>query len=63
MIIDTQYQRETIENYPIIGANLTLLPGVTIGRVAVVVAGLVVTKNVSAGMMAVENPTRNRELP
>jgi len=53
----------TIEDYAVIGANVTLLPGVTIGRAAVVAAGSVVTKDVPAGMMAVGNPARLRDVP
>ena len=53
----------TINDYAAIGANVTLLPGVTIGRAAVVAAGSVVTKDVPAGMMAIGNPARLRDLP
>jgi len=53
----------TIDDFAAIGANVTLLPGVTIGRAAVVAAGSVVTKDVPAGMMAVGNPARLRGLP
>ena len=53
----------TIDDYAAIGANVTLLPGVTIGRAAVVAAGSVITRDVPAGMMAVGNPARLRDLP
>ena len=53
----------TIENFAAIGANVTLIPGVTIGRGAVIAAGSVVTKDVPPGMMAVGNPARLRPLP
>lgn len=53
----------TNEDFAAIGANVTLLPGVTIGRAAVVAAGSVVTKDVPAGMMAIGNPARLRDLP
>ena len=53
----------TIDDYAAIGANVTLLPGVKIGRAAVVAAGSVVTKDVPAGMMAMGNPARLRDLP
>lgn len=41
-----------------IGANVTLLPGVTIGEDALVGAGAVVTKDVAAGAIVVGNPAR-----
>ncbi len=53
----------TIEDFAAIGANATLVPGVHIGRGAAVAAGSVVTKDVPAGMMAMGNPARIRELP
>ncbi len=39
-----------------IGANVTILPGLTIGEGALVGAGSVVTKNVSAGAVVIGNP-------
>jgi UDP-2-acetamido-3-amino-2,3-dideoxy-glucuronate N-acetyltransferase len=41
-----------------IGANTTILPGVTIGTGAMVGAGSVVTKDVPAGVTVVGNPAR-----
>lgn len=41
-----------------IGANATILPGITIGENAMVGAGSVVTKNVPAGEVWVENPAK-----
>lgn len=41
-----------------IGGGVILLPGVTIGKGAVVAAGSVVTKNIPAGMVAAGNPCR-----
>jgi len=41
-----------------IGANATILCGVTIGERAMVAAGAVVTKDVPAGALAVGNPAR-----
>lgn len=41
-----------------IGANCTILPGITIGAHAIVGAGSVVTKSVPAGAMVYGNPAR-----
>lgn len=41
-----------------IGANATLLPGVTIGEEALIGAGAVVTKDVPPGVVVVGNPAR-----
>ena len=41
-----------------LGANVTVLPGVTIGDEAVIGAGSVVTKDIPAGVIAVGNPCR-----
>ena len=41
-----------------IGANATLLPGITIGEKAMVGAGSVVTKDVPAGALVVGNPAK-----
>jgi acetyltransferase-like isoleucine patch superfamily enzyme len=41
-----------------LGANVTLLPGVTIGEGALVGAGAVVTKDVPPGQVFVGNPAR-----
>jgi len=41
-----------------IGANCTLLPGVEIGRNALIGAGSVVTKSIPAGMVAAGNPAK-----
>ena len=41
-----------------LGANSTILPGITIGEFAMVGAGAVVTKNVPAGAIVVGNPAR-----
>ncbi|WP_421183980.1 sugar O-acetyltransferase [Aeromonas hydrophila] len=48
----------TIEDRVWIGGGAILLPGVTIGREAVVGAGAVVTKDVPAGARVVGNPAR-----
>ncbi|UYZ82832.1 N-acetyltransferase [Entomomonas sp. E2T0] len=41
-----------------IGANATLLPGITIGENAIVGAGSVVTKNVAANTTVIGNPAK-----
>ncbi len=43
-----------------IGANATLLPGITVGRNAMVGAGAVVTKDVAPDAIVVGNPARVR---
>lgn len=48
----------TIGNRVWIGANVTILPGVTIGDEAVIGAGSVVTKDIPAGVVAVGNPCK-----
>lgn len=52
-----------IEDDAAIGANVTILPGVRIGKGAAVAAGSVVTRDVPAGMMAIGSPARLRPLP
>ncbi|MFB2733549.1 acyltransferase [Shewanella mangrovisoli] len=52
------FSRITIEDYASIGANATLLPGITIGKHAMVGAGSVVTKNVPAYAVVVGNPAK-----
>lgn len=51
-------QRITIEDGVWIGAGAIVLPGVTIGRNAVIGAGSVVTKDVPADVVAFGNPCR-----
>lgn len=43
-----------------IGANATILPGLTIGEGAVVGAGSVLTKDVPAGVVVIGNPAKIR---
>jgi UDP-3-O-[3-hydroxymyristoyl] glucosamine N-acyltransferase len=50
----------TIEDEVAIGSNVTLLPGVTIGRTAVVGAGSLVTKDVEPGATVFGTPARPR---
>jgi UDP-2-acetamido-3-amino-2,3-dideoxy-glucuronate N-acetyltransferase len=52
------WPRTIVEDGASIGANSTLLPGITIGARAMVGAGAVVTKNVPPGVVVVGNPAR-----
>ena len=52
------FSRTTVSQGASIGGNATLLPGVTIGRGAMVGAGAVVTRDVPAGAIVIGNPAR-----
>lgn len=54
----TQFYGVTVHDGASIGANATLLPGVTIGARAMVGAGAVVTKDVPARAVVVGNPAK-----
>jgi UDP-2-acetamido-3-amino-2,3-dideoxy-glucuronate N-acetyltransferase len=54
----TQFSGVTIHNGASIGANATLLPGITVGERAMVGAGAVVTKDVPARAVVVGNPAK-----
>lgn len=56
--INLQEEEVTIEDDVWIGANSTILKGVTIGKAAVVGAGSVVTKNVDAFTIVAGNPAK-----
>ena len=53
----------TIEDDVSVGANATLLPGVTVGEGAFVAAGAVVTKDVPPATLAVGTPASHEPLP
>lgn len=53
-----QFQRIVIKRGASIGANATILGGVTIGEGAIVGAGSVVTRDVPPGMVVRGNPAR-----
>ena len=49
-----------VRTYATIGANATILPGLTIGRGAMVSAGAVVTRNVPSHALMIGNPARRK---
>ncbi len=51
-------QGVVVEHDAVIGANVTILPGVCIGHHAFIGAGSVVTKNVPSGVIVAGNPAR-----
>ncbi|MFC4357814.1 acyltransferase [Halobium salinum] len=53
----------TLEDDVSIGANATILPGVTVGEGSFVAAGAVVIEDVPPGSLAVGVPAQIRELP
>lgn len=53
-----QFNGITIQNGASIGANATLLPGITIGEKSMVGAGAVVTKDVPARALVIGNPAK-----
>ena len=55
-----QFSRTTVRAGASIGANATLLPGIEIGRGAMVGAGAVVTHDVPPGVVVTGNPARIR---
>lgn len=52
------FQPIHIEKNVWLGANVTVLPGVTIGEGSIIAAGAVVTKDVSANMIAAGVPAK-----
>ena len=53
----------TIEDHVTVGANATVLPGVTLGEGSFVAAGAVVTEDVPPSTLAVGTPAKHRPLP
>jgi UDP-2-acetamido-3-amino-2,3-dideoxy-glucuronate N-acetyltransferase len=49
-----------VQRYATIGANATILPGLTIGRAAMVSAGAVVTRDVPDHALMIGNPARRK---
>lgn len=60
---DADLEGPTVEDGASVGANATLLPGVTVGEGAFVAAGAVVTEDVPARTLAVGVPAEHRDLP
>ncbi|MDP2244994.1 acyltransferase [Pseudomonas sp.] len=54
----TEFSGIIIKHHASIGANATLLPGITIGEYAMVGAGAVVTEDVPAKAIVVGNPAK-----
>ena len=52
------FGKVVIEDWAYIGAHSQIMPGVTIGRGALVAAGSIVTKSVSPGTVVGGNPAR-----
>ena len=53
-----QFMQTIVKSGASIGANATILPGLTIGEDAMVGAGAVVTKDVPAGAVVMGNPAK-----
>ena len=53
-----RFLRTTVQRGASIGANATILPGITIGSGAMIGAGSVVTRDVAPGTVVVGNPAR-----
>lgn len=74
VLTNARYPRNPSEGYPelngvliedraVIGANVTILPGVTIGTGSAVAAGAIVTRDVPKGVLAMGSPARIHRLP
>ncbi|MFC7236106.1 acyltransferase [Halosegnis marinus] len=60
---ETELAGPTLADDVSVGANATVLPGVTVGEGAFVAAGAVVTEDVPARTLAVGAPARHEPLP
>ena len=61
--VDTDLEGATLGDDVSIGANATVLPGVTVGKGSFVAAGAVVTEDVPPHRLAVGVPAETRPLP
>ena len=57
-VYPSEYPKTTVHQGASIGANATILPGITVGKRAMVGAGAVVTRSVPAGAVVLGNPAR-----
>jgi len=53
-----KFAQTIVQSWASIGANATILPGLTIGENAMIGAGAVVTKDVPAGAVVMGNPAK-----
>ena len=60
---DVELEGPVLEDHVSVGANATLLPGITVGEGAFVAAGAVVTRDVPPETLAVGSPAEHRPLP
>ena len=60
---DCDLEGPTIEDGVSIGANATILPGVTVGEGSFVAAGAIVTEDVPPRTLAIGTPAEHRPLP
>jgi len=60
---ETDLEGPTLEDDASVGANATILPGVTVGAGAFVAAGAVVTEDVPPETLAIGVPARHEPLP
>ena len=56
MSIKSEYRKTLVKRGATLGANCTILCGITIGRYAAVAAGAVVTKDIPPYSLVVGNP-------
>ncbi|MWV40032.1 acyltransferase [Natrialba sp. INN-245] len=60
---DVELAGPTLENHVSVGANATILPGVTVGRGSFIAAGAVVTEDVPEETLALGAPAKHEPLP
>lgn len=63
MRVESELDGPVLEDHVTVGANASLLPGLTVGRGSFVAAGAVVTADVPPETLAVGNPAAHRPLP
>jgi len=55
-------EKTIVEDNVVIGANCTILPGITIGKGAIIGAGTVVTKDVKAGETFIDKKEKHKRI-